>query len=290
MKSIRVITDSHSSITQKEAQKLGIRVLPMPFLVDGESKLEESTLSRQEFFEKLKKGSDISTSQPSPAEVMRLWEEELQNYDEIIHIPISSGLSGSCSTAETLAKEEPFAGRVYVVDNGRVATPLYRSVLDALELLEQGHSAREIKELLEKNRSQMNIYVAVDTLEHLKKGGRISAVSSALGTALNIKPVLQFDVGTLTEFKKCHGMKAARKAMITAMQEDLEKKQQEGYGREQIHLLAATSADEKTTASWLEEIHEAFPDMDVLCEPLSLGVCCHIGEGGLGIGYSCQPE
>lgn len=176
-----------------------------------------------------------------------------------------------------------------MVDNGRVATPLYRSVLDALELVEKGYSAPDIKALLENARDKMNIYIAVDTLEHLRKGGRISSASSVLGTALNIKPVLQFDVGTLTEYKKCHGMKAARKAMIDAMKSDQERLYAQGYRPEDIHILAATSADEEITASWLAEIHAAFGDRDVLCEPLSLGVSCHIGEGGLGIGYSCDP-
>lgn len=289
MQSIRVITDSHSSINPEKAKELGVAVLPMPFLIDDEYKYEFGDLSREEFFQKLAQGANISTSQPSPGDVMALWSRELKSCDQIVYIPISSGLSGSCETAETLAKDRKYKGKVFVVDNGRVATPLYRTVLDALELAEQGYPAEEIKRILERARDKMNIYIAVNTLEYLKKGGRISSASAVLGTALNIKPVLQFDVGTLAEYKKCHGMKAARKAMIDAMKQDFERLRAQGFGPGEVHLLAATSADEETTASWLEEIGAAFPGEEILCEPLSLGVCCHIGEGGLGIGYSCNP-
>ena len=290
MKSIRVITDSHSSISQQEAAKLGITVLPMPFYIDGQCYYEDITLSRDEFFEKLASGADVSTSQPSPSEVMKLWDEALRESDEVLYIPISSGLSGSCMTASALAGEEPYEGRVHVVDNGRVSTLLHRSVLDALELIREGYSAREIKEILEQARDKMIIYVAVDTLTHLKKGGRISSAAALIGTVLNIKPVLKFDVGTLDMYKKCRGFMMAKKAMIAAMKQDLQTTFKEWYERGEVYLLAASSASADITKAWVEEIGAAFPGMDVLCDDLSLGVSCHIGQGGLGIGCSCRPK
>ena len=170
MRAIGVVTDSHSGIGRKEAEELGIYVLPMPFYIDGQCYYENITLSREEFFEKLDSGADISTSQPSPADVMGLWDRALKEYEKILYIPISSGLSGSCATAAALAREEPYEGRVLVVDNGRVSTPLHRSVLDCLELIGEGYPAETIREILEEARDKMVIYVGVDTLEHLKRG------------------------------------------------------------------------------------------------------------------------
>lgn len=290
MKKIGVITDSHSGITQKQAQELGIMVLPMPFYFDDACYYEDITLSREDFFEKLDSGITVVTSQPSPADVMKLWDEGLKRYEQIVYIPISSGLSGSCASALSLAQEEPYSGNVFVVDNGRVSTPLHRSVLDALELIEEGYSAPEIKDILEESRDKMVIYVSVETLEHLKRGGRISPATAALGTVLNIKPVLKFDVGTLDTFKKCRGTSKARKVMIEAMKQDLETTFREWYEKGEVYLLAASSSSKEVTNEWVQEIKEAFPGMEVMCDNLSLGVSCHIGQGGLGIGCSCRPR
>lgn len=290
MKKIGVITDSHSGITQKQAQELGIMVLPMPFYFDDACYYEDITLSREDFFEKLDSGITVVTSQPSPADVMKLWDEGLKRYEQIVYIPISSGLSGSCASALSLAQEEPYSGNVFVVDNGRVSTPLHRSVLDALELIEEGYSAPEIKDILEESRDKMVIYVSVETLEHLKRGGRISPATAALGTVLNIKPVLKFDVGTLDTFKKCRGTSKARKVMIEAMKQDLETTFREWYEKGEVYLLAASSSSKEVTNEWVQEIKEAFPGMEVMCDDLSLGVSCHIGQGGLGIGCSCRPR
>lgn len=290
MKSIKIITDSHSSITQKQARELDITVLPMPFYIDGICYYEDITLSRETFFEKLASGAKVTTSQPSPAEVLRLWDEALKECDEVLYIPISSGLSGSCMTASALAQEEPYEGRVFVVDNGRVSTPLHRSVLDALELIREGYSAAQIKQILEEARDKMVIYVAVDTLTHLKNGGRISAASAMLGTVLNIKPVLKFDVGILDVYKKCRGFLMAKKVMIESMRRDLETTFKTWYEKGEVSLLAASSSTAEITQAWVEEIKAAFPGMDVMCDNLSLGVSCHIGEGGLGIGCSCRPK
>lgn len=290
MKSIGVVTDSHSSITQTEARRLGIYVLPMPFYIDGQVYYEDITLSREDFFEKLDSGADISTSQPSPSEVMQLWDKALEEFQHILYIPISSGLSGSWTTAAALAQEEPYEGRVLVVDNGRVSTPLHRSVLDCLELIDEGFSAVEIKEILEQSKDQMSIYIGVDTLEHLKKGGRITPAAALLGSVLHIKPILKLNVGLLDSFKKCRGLAKAKKAMIEAITHDMETTFRAWKDRGELYLLAASSASEEDTAQWVREIQEAFPGMEVMCDRLSLGVSCHIGHGGLGIGCSCRPE
>jgi DegV family protein with EDD domain len=290
MSLIKVITDSHSSITQQKAKELGISVLPASFVIDGMVYYEGVSLTHSEFLAKLEAGADVSTSQPSLPEVSELWDKELESCDQILYIPISSGLSASCASAMSLSQKEAYAGRVFVVDNGRVATPQYRSVLDALELVEEGYDAPQIKEILEKARADMSIYIAVDTLKYLKKGGRVSTTEALLGTALNIKPVLQFDVGTLSTYKKCRGMKSAKTAMIQAVKNDLQTRFKEQYESGEVALLAASSHNEEQTDIWVKEIEEAFPGMKVLCEPLALSVSCHIGPNGLGIGYSCRPK
>lgn len=290
MQQIGVVTDSHGGLSQEEAKKLGVKVLPMPFYFGDNCYYEDVSITREAFFERLRKGENVTTSQPSPESVMKIWRESLKEYEQIIYIPISSGLSGSCNTAKMLANEAEFAGKVYVVDNGRVSTLLHRSVLDALELIEEGYSAEEIRTILEKANDKMVIYVAVETLELLKKGGRVTPATAALGSLLNIKPILKFDVGILETHKKCRGMKKARREMLEAMKNDFETTFREYYERNEIYLLAASSADEETTQNWVNEIKEFFPGMEVLCDKLSLGLSCHIGEGGLGIGCSCRPK
>lgn len=290
MKAIGIITDSHSSITQKEAKRLGILVLPMPFTIEGESYYEGVSLTRQEFLERLHSGAIVSTSQPAPTEVMALWDRALEEYEKVLYIPISSGLSGSYETAMIMAQEEPYAGRVLVVDSGRVSTLLHRMVLDALELVEEGYCAEDIREILEQSRDKMVIYIGVQTLENLKRGGRITPAAAALGTVLNIKPVLQFDVGTLDVYKKCRGFAKTKKTMLEAMKQDLTTRFREWYDKGEIYLLAASSAPVEETKEWLREIQEAFPELAVMCDALSMGVSCHIGYGGLGIGCSCRPK
>lgn len=290
MKRIGIVTDSHSGITQKLAEELDIMVLPMPFYFDDECFFEDINLSREEFYDKLKNSKSVTTSQPSPQEVMKLWDKALEEYESIVYIPISSGLSGSCSTAMGLAGEKKYEGKVFVADNGRVSSPMHRSVLDALELVEEGYDAGDIKSILENSRDRMVIYVAVDTLEYLKRGGRVSATTAALGGMLNIKPILKFDVGILDMFQKCRGINKAKKAMLDAIKNDLETKFKSEYEKGEVYLLAASSANEEETAKWVAEIKEAFPDMELMCDNLSMGVSCHIGPGGLGIGCSCKPK
>lgn len=289
-KSVGIVTDSHSGISRKEADKLGILVLPMPFYIDGQCYYEDVTLSREEFFQRLDSGAEITTSQPSPADVMKLWDQALEKFEEIVYMPISSGLSGSCATAAALAKDEPYEGRVFVADHGRVSTPLHRLILDALELIGEGCRGKEITDILEASREDVEIYIGVDTLEHLKRGGRITPAAALLGTVLNIKPVLKLDVGVLDSYKKCRGFLKAKKTMIEAMEHDMNTRFKQQKERGELYLLAASSSPEEETRQWVEEIREAFGGMEVMCDNLSLGVSCHTGQGALGIGCSCKPR
>ena len=289
MSKIGIATDSHSGITPVMAANLGVCVLPMPFYVEDECFYEEVSITREEFLEQLNNGKKVSTSQPSPEDVMEFWREGLKEYDELVYIPMSSGLSGSCGTAIMLARDDEFEGKVFVVDNGRISTPLVRAIMDAKEMIEEGFTASQIKEILEAEKDKMSIYIAVETLEFLQKGGRISATTAALGTVLNIKPILKLGVGLLETYKKSRGMKKAKKEMLEAIQEDLNVTFKEYHDRGEAYLLVATSADEETTNAWIEEVKAAFPGMEVLAGNLSLGICCHTGEGALGVGISCRP-
>uniref|UniRef100_UPI004056CD0D DegV family protein n=1 Tax=Acetatifactor sp. TaxID=1872090 RepID=UPI004056CD0D len=290
MKQVGIVTDSHSGISPEDAKALGVMVLPMPFYFEDECYYEGVSITREEFFERLREGQKVSTSQPSPEAVMELWKDGLQQYEELLYIPMSSGLSGSCNVAMMLAEKSEFKGKIFVVDNGRVATPLHRSILDALELVKEGYCAEKIKEILEESKDKMSIYIAVETLENLKKGGRITPATAAIGTLLNIKPILKLGVGVLETYKKTRGMKKARRDMLEAMKHDFDTIFKEYYERGEIYLMAASSADEVTTREWVEEIQDFFPGMEVLCDNLTLGISCHVGEGGLGIGCSCRPQ
>lgn len=289
MKSIGIMTDSHSGISRSDAEKLGIWVLPMPFYMNDECYYEEITLSRDTFFQKMEEGIVVSTSQPSPESVMNMWDEMLLEYEKVLYLPMSSGLSGSCSTACALASDEKYEGKVFVVDNGRVSTPLYRSILDAMELVEEGYDAAKIREILEEYKSSMVIYLGVNTLEYLKKGGRLTSAAAAVGTLLNIKPVLKLDVGALYVYQKCRGLSKAKKIMLESMHHDLETRFKEAHEKGELYLLAASSASQEVTEKWVEEIKAEFPGMEVLCGNLSLGICCHTGPGALGIGWSRKP-
>ena len=290
MKSIGIATDSHSGILQEEAEKLGVMVLPMPFFFGEECFYEGVSITRDDFFARLNAGETVSTSQPSPESVMEFWRKGLEKYESIVYMPISSGLSGSCHTAMMLAEEEEFQGKVFVVDHGRISTPLHRTILDALELVEEGCSAEKIKSILEADKENMTIYIAVETLEFLKKGGRISAATAAVGTLLNIKPVLKLGVGVLDTYKKCRGMRRAKTEMLETMKQELETTFKEALEKGELYLMAASSADEETTKEWVEEIEAYFPGMEVMCDYLTMGISCHTGDGALGIGCSCKPN
>lgn len=290
MQKVGLVTDSHSGISQKEAKEIGIYVLPMPFYIEEECFYEGVTITREKFFSELGLGKAVSTSQPSPGDVMKLWREVLKEYETILYLPISGGLSGSYETAHMLSGEEEFEDKVFVVNHGRVASPLRRTILDTLELIGEGYTASQIKDILEGERDKVSVYIAVETLEYLKRGGRISTTTAAIGTLLNIKPVLQLDVGMLESFSKCRGMKKARKEMLAAIRSDMEIRYKESFDKGEVYLLAASSANEETTKEWLAEIQSEFPGMDILFDYLPLAICCHTGEGALAVGCSCRPK
>jgi len=290
MKKISIATDSHSGILPEEAKRIGVYVLPMPFYFEDKCLYEGKNIDRNEFFEKLDSGIQVSTSAPSIMEVEELWDEALSESDELVYIPMSSGLSSSCDNAISMSMEEKYQGRVFVVDNGRVSAPQARSVYDAILMAEKGLDAATIKRKLEECRDGMSIYVAIDNLEHLRKGGRISSSSALLGSVLNIKPVMKFGTGKLDVYKKCRGMKKAKREMLEAVDQDFSTTYKTEVEAGRMHLLAASSLDDDEKEKWIEEIKEHFPGMEVLYGDLSLGLCCHIGRGGIGIAYSIKPD
>ena len=277
---IAVVTDSNSGITQAQGKELGITVLPMPFMIDGNEFFEDISLTQQEFYGKMEEDMDISTSQPSPESIVELWEALLEEYDGIVHIPMSSGLSGSCQTALMLAEE--FDGRVQVVNNHRISVTQRQSALDALEMAGKGMDAVQIKEVLERTGSESTIYITVDTLKYLKKGGRITPAAAALGTLLRLKPVLTIQGEKLDAFAKARTMKQAKSMMISAIQHDLETRWDDKEGKK-THLEIAHTNCEEAALQLNEELLELFPDTDIHIDPLSLSVACHIGPGALAI-------
>ena len=277
---IAVVTDSNSGITQAQGKELGITVLPMPFMIDGNEFFEDISLTQQEFYGKMEEDMDISTSQPSPGSIVELWEALLEEYDGIVHIPMSSGLSGSCQTALMLAEE--FDGRVQVVNNHRISVTQRQSALDALEMAGKGMDVVQIKEVLERTGSESTIYITVDTLKYLKKGGRITPAAAALGTLLRLKPVLTIQGEKLDAFAKARTMKQAKSMMISAIQHDLETRWDDKEGKK-THLEIAHTNCEEAALQLKEELLELFPDTDIHIDPLSLSVACHIGPGALAI-------
>lgn len=279
MKKIAIVTDSNSGITQEMGKTMGIHVIPMPFFIDGELFLEDITLTQEEFYKRLGDNSDISTSQPSPGEVMECWDELLKEYDEIVHIPMSSGLSSTCHAAQSLSQE--YEGKVCVVDNQRISVTQKQSVEDAITLREAGKSAAEIKEILEAEKLQASIYITVDTLKYLKKGGRITPAAAALGTVLNLKPVLQIQGEKLDAFSKVRGWKAAKRTMLKAIEKDLEERFSEV--REDMVLGMAYTCSKEEAQEWKQEIAEKFPEYEIVEGSLSLSVACHIGPGAMAV-------
>lgn len=277
MGKIAIVTNSNSGITQRQARVMGIYVLPMPFYINGDMYYEDITLTQEEFYQRLAEEADISTSQPSPADVMEMWDDILKEYEEIIHIPMSSGLSSSCETAIALAQD--YDGRVHVVDNQRISITQRQSVLDALWMAGQGMSAQEIVDVLMREKLEASIYITVDTLKYLKKGGRVTAAGAALGTVLNIKPVLQIQGEKLDAFAKVRGFKAAKKKMLDAIEKDITKR----FAGKKIYLMAAYTCAEEEAEEWKKEIEARFPGYEVHMDPLSLSVSCHIGPGSMAV-------
>lgn len=286
MGKIAIVTDSNSGITQDEGRKLGVYVLPMPFYIDEKLYLEGITLTQEQFYEKLKTDAAISTSQPNPGEVGALWTNLLNEYDEIVHIPMSSGLSASYSTAMAVAQD--FEGKVEVVNNQRISVTQRQSVLDALALAEAGKSAAEIRETLENEKFESSIYITLETLKYLKRGGRITPAAAAIGTVLNLKPVLQIQGEKLDSFAKVRGKKQAKRVMLKAMQDDMENRFSDYVKNGTLKLMAAYAGNEEEAAEWKKEIEAVFPGYEIHMDPLSLSVACHIGHGALAI--ACAKE
>lgn len=282
---IAVVTDSNSGITQKQSKELqnegkALYVLPMPFMINEETFYEDITLTQEQFYEQLAKGADVITSQPTPDSVMKLWDELLQEYDEIVHIPMSSGLSGSCQSALMLA--EDYDGKVQVVNNQRISVTQRQSAMDALTLIERGMDAAEIKQFLEEDKFNSSIYIMLDTLYYLKKGGRITPAAAALGTILKLKPVLQIQGEKLDAFAKARTVSQGKSIMMNAIRNDMEKRFG-GVDKDRIWLQLAYTYDLEAAKQLKEEVSQAFPGFNIHMDPLSLSVACHIGPGALAI-------
>ena len=284
MSRIAVITDSNSGINFEDAKELGIKVLPMPFLIDGKTYFEEISLSQEEFFEKLENDVDISTSQPSPESVMKIWDEALEEADEVVYIPMSSGLSSSCHTALMLADD--YDGKVQVVDNQRISVTQRQSVLDAMELAKRGLTAVQIKEKLEKVKFESSIYIMLDTLKYLKKGGRITPAAAAFGSALRLKPVLRIQGEKLDAYAIAKTKKQGVKKMLAAIEDDINKRFGGTDHMENIHMEIAHTKNPEAAEDLKQQIIEKFGVTEVDLYPLSLSIACHIGPGSIAVACS----
>lgn len=280
MKAAAIVTDTNSGITAAEAERLGIHLIPMPFFINGVQHLEGQTCRTEDFFRALAEDAEVSTSQPAPGEIIRLWERLLQEHEAVLHFPMSSGLSGSCQTARALAAEYP--GRVFVVDNKRISVTLAQSILDAQKLLAEGRPPREVHAVLEREGLNASIYIAVNTLAHLKKSGRVTAAGAAMAAVLNLKPVLQIQGEKLDAFRKARGMAQAKQIMLDAMRNDLDRR----FQGQETALFAVYSGDPEDGVRWQEEVLAAFPGREVRLAALPISICCHVGAGTLAIACS----
>lgn len=286
MKKIAVVVDSNSGIGLEEAGKLGVTVLPMPFTIDGETYEEGISLDQESFYQYQEAGSDIMTSQPSPETVMSLWNRLLKEHDQIVHIPMSSGLSGSCQTALMLA--EDYGGKVQVVNNQRISTTQRQSALNAVAMAQAGMDAAAIRQELERTKMDSSIYIMVDTLKYLKKGGRITPAAAALGTLLRIKPVLQIQGEKLDAFSKARTVKQAKSIMMSAVARDLETRYQDPEAKH-TWLCVVHSQNYEAAREFAEELRQAYPGTpEILITSLSLSVACHIGPGSLAV--TCEKQ
>lgn len=288
MNRVAIVSDSNSGITQAQAKELGVTILPMPFFAGDKTYYEDIDLNQEQFYQLLTDNIDISTSMPLVGNVTDTWDRLLEEYDEIVHIPMSSGLSGSCETAIMLSQD--YDGKVQVVNNQRISVTQRQSVMDAMELAKLGKNAEEIKEILERDKFESSIYIMVDTLYYLKKGGRITPAAAALGTLLKLKPVLQIQGEKLDAFAKARTVKQAKNIMIEAMKNDFTKRFNDPAG-EHIYLEIAYTHDKEAAEAFKAEVQEAFPGMEIHMDPLSLSVSCHIGPGALAVACSKKlPE
>ena len=292
MSKVAIITDSNSGITQAQAKEYGVFVLPMPFMIGENEYFEDIDLTQEQFYEKLQGGDNISTSQPALTQVSELWDNVLKEYDEIIHIPMSSGLSGSCQSAYMLSQEDQYCGKVFVIDNQRISVTQRRSVLDAKELADMGKSASEIAEILMRDKLEASIYIMLDTLYYLKKGGRITPAAAAIGTLLKLKPVLQIQGEKLDAYSKARTTNVGKETMKNAIKNDIENR----FGGldkaiDNVYLQIAYTKDVEPALQFKEEVLKEFPGFDIVVNPLSLSVSCHIGPGALALACSKKvPE
>lgn len=280
-----IVTDSNSGITQKEAEQMGISVVPMPVLIDGELYYEDITLTQEQFYQKLKSDAQVSTSQPNPIDVGDIWDKVLKDYDELVYIPMSSGLSETCNTLSHYAEtEERFKDKVFVVDNQRISITQRQSVIDGLELAKEGKSGKEIAEWLLNTKMTSSIYIMVDTLKYLKKGGRLTPAVAMIGTLLKIKPVLQIQGFKLDQYAKVRKLVDAKTTMINAIKKDLETRFKDEVAAGKMQLAIAHTENFEEAKKFKEEINEAIPNLEVkYVDPLSLSVSCHIGPGALAV-------
>ena len=283
MSKVAVMTDSNSGITQAEGKELGITVLPMPFYIDNEMYYEDIDLTKGEFYERIKSDCEIKTSMPLVGDVRDKWDEILKEYDEIVYIPMSSGLSSSCETAIMLSQD--YDGKVCVVNNQRISVTMRQSVLDAMYLRDQGKTAEEIKNILEEKKFESSIYIMLDTLYYLKKGGRITPAAAALGTLLKLKPVLQIQGDKLDAFAKARTAKQGKSIMLDTIKKDFMEKYNDPEGKD-MHIEIAYSYDLDAAEKFKEEVQAEFPNHDIVMNPLSLSVACHIGPGAIAVAYS----
>lgn len=280
MSKVAVMTDSNSGITQSQAKELGITVVPMPFYIDGRLYYEDIDLTQEDFYRMLEKGGDISTSMPAVGDLIDRWEALLKDYDEIVYIPMSSGLSSSCATAKALAQD--YEGKVFVVDNQRISVTMKQTVFEAMKMAEHGKTAAEIRDILEATKFESTIYIMVDTLTYLKKGGRITPAAAALGTLLKLKPVLQIRGEKLDAFAKARTIKQAKQIMLDAIKTDMDQVLHDLDGKHTKIAMAHTH-NEEAIMQFKEEAQAIWPDHDIMVDPLSLSVSCHIGPGALAI-------
>lgn len=280
-----IMADSNCGIMPEEESHYGIHILPMPIIIDGKTYFEGIDITMEEFYQKQTSGSVITTSQPSPGDVTDMWDQLLKAHDEIVFIPMSSGLSNTCQTALLLAEDELYKGRVFVVDNHRISVTQALAVLDAKALADEGRTAREIKEILEKEAMDATIYIAVDTLEYLKKGGRITAAAAALGTILKLKPVLTIQGDKLDSYAKARGMKSAFRVMLEALKSDIASRLSHLREKGLLKIgIANTMMDPDKLEIFKAELKKTFPDMELVYFPLTMSIGTHVGPGGIGIG------
>ncbi|MDO4459007.1 MAG: DegV family protein [Clostridia bacterium] len=276
MPKVAIVADTNCGLTRKEAEKLGVYLVPMPFSINYKTYHEGVDITEKELFELMESGAEVRTSQPSPADVCDIWDKALETHDEVVYIPMSSALSSTCASAVALAAD--YDGKVQVVDNRRLSVTHYSSILDAIKLMEYGTDAEEIKKILEKHALEAPIYVTVNNLEHLKKGGRITPAAAGIATILNLKPVLYYHGDKLDSYKKVRGMEKAKLAMIDAIKKEIE----ETYKYTNYRLFVAYSGDKKEAEKWHKQFAHEFPGREVIMHHLPLSLCCHVGDGVLG--------